>query len=164
MASVADGVFKRNLPWVMIWIGVAIGAAIIALDKYLEARKIDFRVPVLAVAVGIYLPFELDSAIMLGGILSWMVHRYQKSKSGRVSDPKAQSTKSEATGLLFASGLITGEALMGIGVALIIAGTQNPKILQVGSLGFGFWPGVIMILGICYLLYRYATQSYIEEE
>ena len=101
---------------------------------------------------------------MLGGVISWLVLRYQKSKSGEVKNHEKQESKSEATGLLFASGLITGEALMGIAVALIIAATQNPKILQAGSLGFEFWPGVLVILCVCYLLYRYATQSYLEED
>lgn len=164
MASVAEGVFANNLPKVMIWIGVAIGAAIIALDKFLEARKIDFRIPVLAVAVGIYLPFELDSAIMLGGVISWLVMRYQKSKRSSINDHEKQASKSEAAGLLFASGLITGEALMGIGIALIVAATHNPEILRFININDPmWWPGVIIILGICYLLYRFATQAYTDQ-
>src|SRR3546814_4255813 len=55
MASVANGMFDGKLPWTMIAIGAAIGAAIIALDEWLKARKSDFRVPVLAAAIGIYL-------------------------------------------------------------------------------------------------------------
>jgi len=161
---VAEGVFANNLPKVMIWIGVAIGAAIIALDKFLEARKIDFRIPVLAVAVGIYLPFELDSAIMLGGVISWLVMRYQKSKRSSINDHEKQASKSEAAGLLFASGLITGEALMGIGIALIVAATHNPEILRFININDPmWWPGVIIILGICYLLYRFATQAYTDQ-
>ena len=165
MASVADGVFNDNLPKTMIYIGIAIGALIIALDKFLEARNIDFRVPVLAVAVGIYLPFELDSAIMLGGVISWLVIRYQKSKRSSVADHEKQASKSEAAGLLFASGLITGEALMGIGVALIVAATQNPTVLRFINVDNPmWWPGVIIIIGICYMLYRYATKAYHQQD
>jgi len=58
MQSVAEGVFNDNLPWPMIYMGMAIGIAIILLDLYQENRGSDFRIPVLAVAVGIYLPFD----------------------------------------------------------------------------------------------------------
>src|SRR5687767_12713274 len=56
MASVARGVFEGGLPWTMIGLGVLVGAAIIAFDVYLEHRRAAFRAPVLAVAIGIYLP------------------------------------------------------------------------------------------------------------
>ena len=62
MASVARGVFGDGLPWPMIGFGVLVGAAIIALDVYLERRRAAFRTPVLAVAIGIYLPLELAVA------------------------------------------------------------------------------------------------------
>ena len=62
MASVARGVFGEGLPWPMIGFGVLVGAAIIALDVYLERRRAVFRTPVLAVAIGIYLPLELVRA------------------------------------------------------------------------------------------------------
>lgn len=169
MASVAEGVFSRNLPWVMINIGMLIGALIIALDKFLEFRGVDFKIPVLAVAVGIYLPFELDSAIMLGGLISWAIHVYQKKNKSGVDDVKEQESKSEAAGLLFASGLITGEALMGIGVALIIAATQNPGVLDLGDflenkgLDFGSIPGVIIVSIVCLWLYRVATKAFLNE-
>src|SRR5690606_24713771 len=55
MASVANGMFGGELPWTMIGIGAAIGAAIIAFDEWLKARNSSFRVPVLAAAIGIYL-------------------------------------------------------------------------------------------------------------
>jgi putative OPT family oligopeptide transporter len=62
MASVAKGMFGGHLPWGMIAIGGAIGVAIIILDQVLKARGAKFRVPVLAAAIGIYLPLETDGA------------------------------------------------------------------------------------------------------
>src|SRR3546814_622390 len=82
MASVANGMFGGKLPWTMIAIGAAIGAAIIALDEWLKARKSNFRVPVLAAAIGIYLPLELMVPIFLGGLLSYFVERRKKLKDG----------------------------------------------------------------------------------
>src|SRR3546814_13015581 len=56
MASVANGMFGGKLPWTMIAIGVAIGAAIIALDEWLKARTSHLRVPVLAAPIGVSPP------------------------------------------------------------------------------------------------------------
>ena len=67
MASVAEGVFGAGLPWDMVVIGVGIGAGIIALDESLKARRSSWRAPVLAVAVGIYLPLQLSTAILEEG-------------------------------------------------------------------------------------------------
>src|SRR5690606_36005097 len=75
MASVAQGMFGGRLPWDMIAIGAGVGAAIIAFDEWLKARASTFRVPVLAAAIGIYLPIELMVPIFLGGVLAWVVER-----------------------------------------------------------------------------------------
>lgn len=111
MKSVAEGVFSGGLPWGMVQIGAIIGIIIIILDVMQEKRGSSFRLPVLAVAVGIYLPIELSTPIFIGG----MIAHFTKSS---LSD-------SDNKGLLFASGLITGEALMGIMVALPIFLTGN---------------------------------------
>ena len=62
MASVVRGVFDGGLPWGMIACGALIGVAIIAVDVYLARRGSTWRAPVLAVAVGLYLPLELSTA------------------------------------------------------------------------------------------------------
>ncbi|MCB0685427.1 MAG: oligopeptide transporter, OPT family, partial [Saprospiraceae bacterium] len=76
MESVAKGVFSGDLPWTMVYIGAAVGVLIIILDQWQERRG-GFRLPVLAIAVGLYLPFELDSAIWVGGVIALLVSRYQ---------------------------------------------------------------------------------------
>ena len=75
MASVAKGMFGGYLPWGMISIGAAIGVAVIAWDLWLKRRGSEFRAPVLAVAVGIYLPLELAVPIFAGGLLAWLVEK-----------------------------------------------------------------------------------------
>ncbi len=91
-------------------------------DLYQEKRGSDFRLPVLAVAVGLYLPFELDSAIMLGGLLAWLVSRYQARKKAGMNEElfEAKRKNSNQAGLLFASGLITGEALMALQLRFLL--------------------------------------------
>lgn len=165
MASVADGVFTGNLPWTMVYIGMAIGVAIILLDKYQEARGSDFRVPVLAVAVGLYLPFELDSAIMLGGLIAWAVSRYQQNNRDGANDTdfKVASEASNNAGLLFASGLITGEALIGILLAIPVAIYGSSSVFALVPESFGSLPGLIVILGVTYLMYAIAKNAFRKE-
>lgn len=117
MQSVAEGIFGAGLPWDIVMIGGGIGIVIIILDQIQKSRGAEFRLPVLAVAVGLYLPFELDSSIFLGGVLAWMI---SKSTNGAKNKERADNS-----GLLLASGLITGEALMGIFIAIaIVAGVK----------------------------------------
>lgn len=163
MESVAKGVFSGDLPWTMIYIGAAIGILIILLDVYLEAKKSDFRVPVLAVAVGIYLPFELDSAIMLGGIIAWAVSRFQNRNKSKVQDFEAQKQNSENGGLLFASGLITGEALIGILLAIPVAIYGSSNVLAIADDPLGSIPGIIIVGLICYWLYFLATRAFLDK-
>ena len=157
MQGVAEGVFGGNMPWTFVFIGMGIAVLVIILDKIQESRGASFRIPVLAVAIGIYLPFELDSAIMLGGLIAWSVSYFQNKHKAEVSNYEEAESRSARTGLLFASGLITGEALIGIFLAIpvAIAGHSNTFVLFPET--FGSWPGLLVIIGICYWLYYLAT-------
>ena len=64
-----------DLPWNMIAIGALIGVAVIVFDQILKAKQAPFRVPVLAAAIGIYLPLETMVPIFLGGLLNYLVTR-----------------------------------------------------------------------------------------
>jgi len=116
MASVAKGVFEGGLPWSYLFGGMGVAVLIIALDQYLQAKNYPFRTPVLAVAIGFYLPFQLSVPIFIGGLVSLAVKRYHKRRQADTQEIEA----SDRRGLLMASGLITGEALMGILVAIPI--------------------------------------------
>ena len=78
MTNVANGVFAGNLEWGMIYAGAFLGIIIILIDQYQAYRNADFRVPILAVAIGIYLPIELTLPIFIGGMLN---HIASKSAS-----------------------------------------------------------------------------------
>ncbi len=165
MQSVAEGVFGDGLPWTMVYTGMALGVLIIILDKIQERRKSDFRVPILAVAVGLYLPFELDSAIMLGGIISWLIIRYQKKKSSDLSTEEKNKAegRSNRVGLLYASGLITGEALVGIILAIPVAIYGTSDVMSLLKDPIGNVPGLIVILFVCYWLYHLAVKAFKSE-
>ena len=149
MASVARGIFGGELPWNTIAVGAAIGAAIIVLDEVLKRRGSSFRVPVLACAVGIYLPLELSVPIFAGGFLAHLVERSRADKESEASG-----------GTLFAAGLITGEALMGIFIAIPIVSSGRADVLALPqSLHFGEWLGLLMMAVVAWALWRTARRA-----
>ncbi len=151
MASVAEGVFGGGLPWGMIGAGAGIGIGIVALDEYLKASGAAWRAPVLAVAVGIYLPLELSTAILLGGLIAYAANRRAEAGVG-------DSGLAKRNGMLFASGLITGEALIGIAMAVPIVLTGNPDVIAVGG-NVPSFVGLLVIAGLAAWLYRVGARS-----
>ena len=106
MASLAKGIVGGEMPWPLIVVGILMGLALI---------MIQVRSPMLF-AVGMYLPLETTFAIFLGGIFRWATD----SLRDRRGYNSAQKARVENAGVLTASGLIAGEAMMG----LVIAGLR----------------------------------------
>ncbi len=156
MASVAEGVFRGGLPWTMAMIGAVIAVAIIIFDQMLRARGSSFRAPVLAVAVGIYLPIELSVPIFLGGLVSHAARNYQLNRGARTRPEVAEV--SDRNGLLFASGLITGEALVGILLALPLVAFGRNIFALFETQPFA-WPGAVLLVGVMILLFMSATSG-----
>jgi len=151
MASVAKGMFGGALPWGMIAVGGLIGVAVIVWDLWLAHRRSTFRAPVLAVAVGIYLPLDLSVPIFIGGLIAHLVDR---ALGLDITDGE-RAEESKRNGLLFAAGLITGEALMGIVIAIPIVATGRADVLALpASLQFGGWLGLIIVGALAWLLYQ----------
>jgi putative OPT family oligopeptide transporter len=154
MASVSKGLFGGQLPWDMIAIGAVIGIAIILLDEVLKARGAKFRTPVLAAAVGIYLPLELMTPIFIGGVIAHLVERHLRAKG----TDEAGLERANRKGLLFAAGMITGEALMGIAIAIPIVSSGSAEVLALPeSLRFGEWLGLLVVAVLALWLFRTAT-------
>ena len=118
-ASLAKGFFGDGaLPWNMVLIGCALGAIILIIDYILEQESSSFRLYLMPVAVGIYLPFGLSTPILIGGLMAHFILSENKSK--------AEPDSILQRGVLLSSGLIAGESLMGILLAFIAgAGIQN---------------------------------------
>ena len=158
MASVAKGVFSQDLPWPMVITGMLVAVAIIVGDLWLEKRGSSFRMPVLAVAVGIYLPLELEVPIFAGGLIAWAVGRfYTDAQRQAPADARARVTEvrkiGERNGLLFSAGLITGEALVGIAMAVPIVLAGKADVLAMfGTKDFDL-PGVVLLIGVIVCLY-----------
>jgi len=114
-----------------------------------------FRVPVLAAAIGIYLPLELMVPIFLGGVLAWLVER----RAGVPAHDEAARDRVHRPGTLFAAGLITGEALMGIAIAVPIVVSERADVLALpSSLHFGQVVGLAVLGVVGWLLLR-STRS-----
>lgn len=154
MASVADGVFGGGLPRGMILAGALIGVAIIVLDEWLKRSDAAWRAPVLAVAVGIYLPLELAVPIFAGGLIAHI--------AGKRLLGAADAEAARRSGTLFAAGLITGEALIGIFMAIPIVLTDNPDVIALdlawSATAIPALLGLAIVIAVCVALYRTATR------
>lgn len=148
MASVARGVFEGGLPMTMVGIGMIVAIVVIGIDLYLEKTGSTFRTPVLALAVGIYLPLELSVPILIGGLIAHAVRRRRQH--------------SEDNGVLFAAGLITGEALVGIGMAIPIVIFGNAEVLAYWGVHEGNLPGIVLLAIVGFLLYRAGLSQNVE--
>ncbi len=154
MASVAKGVFQGGLPWTMVLIGMVLAVVIILIDLWLEKKGSDFRAPILAVAVGIYLPLELSVPIFLGGIISALIKRTLKTKN---LDPNSDVTKDiEQRGMLISSGLITGEALVGILMAIPIVLSGKSDVVAIFGVHDYILPGILLIMFLMYAIYKFS--------
>ena len=115
-ASIVRALFgDAPLPWNMVWAGVGIALGLVVLDGYLERTGSRFRAHVMPVAVGIYLPIALMVPIFLGGIISQRLRR--------------RSNTASRGGVLVASGLIAGESIAGILIAIprtVATGVEIP--------------------------------------
>ncbi|MGZ5444150.1 MAG: OPT family oligopeptide transporter [Thermoanaerobaculia bacterium] len=132
MKTVIEGVLSGSLPWGLVGVGAAL--AICALIAGL---------PGLAFAVGIYLPLGSLTPIFVGGIVRRIVDARRKGKATE-SDP----------GVLGASGMIAGEGLAGVALAVIVwAKFQRPPEPLIGGT-LGIVLGIAIVLAVCVLLYR----------
>ena len=131
-ASLADGFFgSGTLPWDMVAVGSAIGILLLIGDSYLEKSGRTFRLHLMPVAVGMYLPFGLSTPILIGGLLAHFILKENKT------DQKPDNILQK--GVLLSSGMIAGESLMGILLAFLAgAGIQ--------SLNLGIDPNLVTAL------------------
>ena len=134
MKMIVEGIMGGNLPWNLVFIGVflALGLEIL-------------RIPVMPFAIGLYLPIYLNATIMIGGVVR-MVMDARKNVDEKTKEQ--QSTD----GTLYCAGMIAGEGLVGILLAIFAVFGINTSIGE--SVNFGNIGGVIlMVLMIASLLY-----------
>ena len=112
-ASLARGFAgEGELPWTLIGVGAGLGCVILAIDQFLKQAGVKFRAHLMPIAVGMYLPFGLATPILIGGLIA---HFYTRDQ------PKENHESTLHRGVLFSSGVIAGEALTAVGIALFAA-------------------------------------------
>lgn len=122
ISSLAKGVLGGGLRWDLIGIGAAIGAAVILVDELL-ARTTRFRLPPLAVGLGIYLPMGVTLTVVVGAVLGWFYDR----AADRTRNPEFV----KRMGVLMATGMIVGDSLFGVFYAGVVyeTGAESPLAL-----------------------------------
>jgi len=138
MAQLAKGIVGGQMAWGLLGIGAAFGVALLLCGA---------RSPML-VAVGMYLPFSTTSAIFVGGLVKWILNRVIVRRSPE------EKVIIEEKGTLLASGLIAGEAIVGILLAVVFL-TGLPSIATFRF--YAAWGGWLSVLGfaaIAYVLIR----------
>lgn len=140
MATLAKGIVGGEMAWPLVVVGIVMGFGLILLRV---------RSPML-VAVGMYLPLETTAAIFVGGLVRGLVDFIAKRKGF----DQARMDRLEKAGVLCASGLIAGEALMGLIIAAVVFYRGSfftvPQVLQAGVLG----SLVVLVILAIYLVWR----------
>ena len=164
MTTIAKGIFSHNLDWNYILFGVGVGIVIIIVDLLLKRNSAKYCLPPLAVGMGIYLPPTLEMPLVIGAVMGYLVNRYLRNRAIERSPKHIEEDVDICNrhGILFASGLIVGESLMGVIIAIIIVlsvtggGSDSP--LSLVSKDFGptaDWLGLlIFIVMIIIFVYR----------
>lgn len=123
MKMIIEGVMNNNLPWALVFIGIFIAIAIEILG-----------IPVLPVAIGLYLPLELSTAIMIGGLIRLL------------ADKRGGGEKEESSsGVLFCSGLIAGEGLVGILLAILAVVNVADWFDISATIQMGIWGSAVFL-------------------
>lgn len=127
MAQLAKGIVSGDMAWGLLMIGAAFGVALL-----LCGAK-----AMMLIAVGMYLPFDTSSAIFFGGLVKWVVEKLLARHS------EAARQKADETGTLLASGLIAGEAVVGILLAvLFLTGVSSLTHVFTGADQFSWFPAM----------------------
>lgn len=139
MALLAQGVVGGRMPWALVFLGMFFAVALILLRS---------PSPML-IAVGMYLPFFSTAAIFVGGVFRWLFEKRASQKA--LSQPG--KTRAENTGILLASGLVAGESLMAVLLALVVLGSNFAGAgFRLPTLYSAAWPGLLVFGLLGYLL------------
>ncbi|MCK4237247.1 MAG: OPT/YSL family transporter, partial [Candidatus Krumholzibacteria bacterium] len=142
MAMLSQGIITGGMAWPLVIMGALFSVALILIGS---------PSPML-IAVGMYLPFHTTSAIFIGGIVKWVVNMIREKR-------KLNKEKCENTGILVASGLIAGEALMGIVIAGTVVAGGGKSILPTIIKGGNPWLALIVFAILGYVLIRIPLQN-----
>ena len=136
MKMIVEGIMGGNLPWNLVFIGVFLAIALEIL-----------RVPVMPFAIGLYLPIYLNASIMIGGAVRMFMDR-------RKNVDEETKTKQTTDGTLYCAGMIAGEGLVGILLAIFAVFGINVSIGE--SVNFGNIGGVVLMVIMILCLLKFS--------
>lgn len=161
VGTLAKGVFTQTLDWNMVLIGAGLGVVMIFIDESMKRSTLGWHIPPLAIALGIYMPLEITVPVLLGGLISFFASSKadkSREKLGLQFEHIAQTASRR--GILFASGLIAGESLLGIVLAFFFATYQNTSLFRIAPEGFesiAVSLGTLAFIGFGYYLYKISS-------
>jgi putative OPT family oligopeptide transporter len=172
MADVSKGVFSGDLPWTFVYIGVGVSCIVAGIDLVMLLFNSPFRIPVLGFATGLYLPFDLSMPLLLGGFLSLVAKKHINLYCRRVTNSNRQSDTItteleqkkvawEQVGMLFSAGLITGESIIGILMAIPIVISGNTRVFAVSQHDLNLWWLSLILLTIIFVLFYIIRIGYL---
>ena len=126
MKMLVEGIMGDQLPWGLIFVGVVLALCFEVL-----------RLPVMPIAVGLYLPVQLNACIMIGGLISLLMDRRKK-----VSDEAKAAQNNDGT--LYCAGMIAGEGLVGIALAILAVFELDPSA-PLNGFSFGAAGSVVVL-------------------
>lgn len=153
MTTISQGIFTNQLEWTYILTGVGLGAVLITIDAFLRKLNKGWGLPVIAVGIGIYLPPSINTPVIVGAFLAWLINRHIAQYAARTGNQTVVA-KAERFGTLFSAGLIVGESLMGVILAFIIAasvtsgGSEAPLALDLAN-----WDHIGETLGLAVFIF-----------
>lgn len=142
MAAVLGAMFspQSQAPWALYLAGI-----LLALTMEL------IGVPPLAFALGMYLPIELNTPLLIGGVISHLVKKSSKDER--------ESKRRFDRGILISSGFIAGGALMGVVASVIQAIFKGSQRFEIGDKILGDWLGLLLFIGISIFLFVYSKKK-----
>ncbi len=153
MAAVALGLRGHHaLPWNMVYLGCGVAVLTILMDEYLRVKK-NRRLPTLAVGLGIYIPPAVMLPVFIGGLMNYLVKR--SVKKAKKVDPAVVQEKQQR-GILVACGLVAGNAVMGVFLAIpfVFLGSSNAlSIVPAWFHPIAVVLGFLTLVGLSYWLY-----------
>lgn len=164
MAAIVEGIFDGTMNWEMVGLGMGIAGSIIAYSEYTQKK-----IPIMAVAIGLYLPIIMAIPILIGGLLKEMSEKFithRITNDYTQLDPDElehaialEKKEAESRGILFSSGLIAGEALAGIGIAIIVWQEFDLSLKELPL----EWTGLLLFFYLALLLTYIALRDFIED-
>ena len=137
MTTIATGIFTAKLAWEYIYIGIGLGVVLVVIDQLLKRNTKSLCMPPLAVGMGIYLPPSVQTPLIIGAIVGYILDKKIRARAAQRSpeDIEGDVDNCKRRGTLFASGLIVGESIMGVLIAGLIVysvtggGSETPLAL-----------------------------------